>query len=179
MNVGCFRKMAPTSKSNVIYNQQADATIYTVDPYGNITIPGKWDMGKYTKASHRQYFYHADTSTLIAAIDVCKNLPFGRDNAEGYEVVKKYYDLEIRYQGMQGTELKPVVEDPANRYMLWMGRIDGIDQYFLFGVKDCADCKGCMYTSLTLKTRKMSADAKVQFLKDIFLRQTMFLKEVH
>lgn len=167
---GCFHKMAPVSKSDVTYNEQKDVTTYSVAPYGSLSFPGKWAMGKYNKSSRHQYFYHPDTSTLIAAIGPCKGLPFAKDNAQGYEVVKKYYDLETRFQALNSIELKPVVEDEANRYMIWTARIDGIDQYFLFGLKDCA-CNECVYRYMVLKTRKMSVEAKKDFLKNTFLEK--------
>lgn len=165
---GCFHKMAPTTKSDITYNDQNNTTTYRSAPYGSLTFPGKWAAGKYNKASSQQYFYHPDTSTLIAAIGPCKSLPSGKGNAQGYEVVKKYYDLETRFQALNSIELKPVVEDEANRYMIWTARIDGIDQYFLFGLKDCA-CNECVYRYMVLKTRKMSAEAKIDFLKNTFL----------
>jgi hypothetical protein len=160
--------MAPGTMSDITYNDQKNTTTYTSAPYGSLSFPGKWAMGKYNKSSRHQYFYHPDTSTLIAAIGPCKGLPSAKDNAQGYEVVRKYYDLETRFQALNNIELKPLVEDEANRYMIWAARVDGIDQYFLFGLKDCA-CNECVYRYMVLKTRKMSEEAKVSFLRETFL----------
>jgi hypothetical protein len=167
MATACFHRMAPTGKGGT-YNEQTNTTTYAAEPYGSIAIPGKWDGGKYNKASRNQFFYRADTSTFIASIGPCSSLPFGKAHLEGNDVVKRYFDLEVQFQAIQGTEPKVLVDDAANRYKIWMSHIDGIDQYFLFGVKDCT-CNECVYRSFTLKTRKMTADESVKFLQGIFL----------
>lgn len=162
---GCHRRVMQPKK-DVVYSESAGTTTYTEAPYGALVIPGKWDAGKYTKTSRHQYFYRADTSTLVAAIGPCKSLPFGKEHLEGHDVVKRYYDLEKSYQEMQGQTTNLLLNESG--YMLWRAHIDGIDQYFLFGEKDGADNE-CVYRYLNLKTRKMNNEACVQFLKDIFI----------
>jgi hypothetical protein len=50
----CHHRMVPVSKSAITYDQQTDRTRYTEDPFGTVSINGKWDAGKYNKASHQQ-----------------------------------------------------------------------------------------------------------------------------
>ncbi len=165
---GCFHRSAPGGKGGV-YDSLTNRTTYTVEPWGSISFTGHWDGGRYNKTSHNQYFYRADTSTLVVSVADCKSLPFGKQGLEGYAVVKRFYELEQQYMSMQGATPEIVIEDEAARYMIWKSHVDGIDQYSLFGLKDCS-CNECVYRSLTLKTRKMSAEQKVAFLKDAFLR---------
>lgn len=168
-STGCFHRMAPGGHK-AAYKEASDVTMYEEPPYGSIEIPGKWEAGKYNKTSHQQYFYRADTTTLIVAISNCKSLPFAKKAGENYDWVGGYYELEERMAKMQGNEMTLITDDKANRYRIWMSRIDGIDQYFLFGLKDC-DCKEPVYRSLTLKTRKMSAEEKRKLLVGIFMEQ--------
>jgi hypothetical protein len=167
---GCFHRMAPTSSGSVTYNKADDRTIYTDAPYGNVSIPGQWMSGKYSKASRQQYLYHKDTATLVVSVGPCSYYPFAKDGMEGYAFVQKYYEVESKYQ-TQMLEQTPtlLVEDKANRYMIWMVRQDGIDQYYLCGVKDC-DCNVCTYRTINLKSRKYSAEKAKEFLREAFLK---------
>lgn len=167
LNVGCFHRMAPGGH-RAAYKETSDVTVYEESPYGIVEIPGKWEPGKYNKTSRQQYFYRADTTTLIAAISNCKSLPFAKKAGAGYDWVKGFYELEERMAKMQGNEMTLLEDNTANRYRLWTSRVDGIDQYFLFGLKDC-DCGEPVYRSLVLKTRKMTADEKRKLLVGIFM----------
>jgi len=167
--IGCSPKMVPVSKSVVQYDSVNDRTVYTVEPYGNISLPGKWIEGKYNSSTKQQYFYHKDTVTAIVTVGACSGYPFAKDKAEGYEFVKKYYESETKYQTqMLEQHPKLMVEDEKNRYMIWMVRQDGIDQYYLCGVKDCA-CNECSYRAINLKSRKYTAEKAKAFLTDVFL----------
>lgn len=170
---GCGHKMAPATTSTQpvggTYKQNASSMVYTVNPYGSIALPGKWDAGKYAKASRQQYFYRSDTTTMIVSIGACSNQPFARDGIDGFEFVRRYYEAESKYQ-TQLLEQTPrvLIEDKENKYMLWTVHSDGIDQYFLCGVKDCA-CNECAYRSLTLKNRRLTEKQATKLLQDIFL----------
>ena len=168
---GCHPKMVPAGKSDVRYEQQSDKTVYTVEPFGKLAIPGKWMEGKFNPSTHQQYFYHKDTATLVLAIDACKNSPFYKNGLEGHDFVKKYYDLESQYQSQlmqQKTEL--TTENAQNRYMIWRVHMDGIDQYFLCGVKDCA-CNECTYRLINLKSRKYDEARAKAYLTEIFMSE--------
>lgn len=170
---GCGRKMAPaTSSENPaggMYKQNANNMVYTVSPYGSLALPGQWTAGKYAKASRNQYFYRSDTTTMIVSIDACRNQPFARDGIDGFEFVRRYYEAESKYQ-VQLLEQTPrvLIEDKENKYMLWTVHSDGIDQYFLAGVKDCT-CNECAYRTLTLKNRRLTEKQATRLLQDIFL----------
>lgn len=164
----CHHRMVPTTESMISYDQQTDRTRYSEEPFGTVSITGKWEAGKYNKASHQQYFYHKDTATLIVSIGACRNFPFAKHGLAGYDFVKKYYDVEAKYQAMLEQKANLLVEDEANRYMIWMVRQDGIDQYFLCGARDCT-CNEPVYTALTLKSRKYDAEKAKTFLKEVFM----------
>ncbi len=167
--VGCQHRMAPTSTYSGSYNASDNSTDYEVLPYGKVTMPGKWIAGMYNKTSRKQVFYRDDTTTLTVVIAPCASSPFSKDGMTGYEFVRNYYKVEAQYQ----TEFfeqtpKLLVEDKENRYMLWMVHSDGIDQYFLCGVKDCS-CDECTYRSFNLKNRRLSEAQSKKLLQDIFL----------
>jgi hypothetical protein len=164
----CHHRMVPVSKSAIIYDQPTDRTRYSEDPFGTVSIKGKWDAGKYNKASHQQYFYHKDTATLIVSIGVCSAFPFAKNGLSGYDFVKKYFDVEAKYQAMLEQKANLLVEDEANKYMIWVVRQDGIDQYFLCGAKDCS-CNEPVYNAITLKSRKYDAEKAKAFLKETFM----------
>ncbi len=165
---GCFHRMAPGSKAGR-YNQQDNNTGYTVIPYGSLTLPGMWEPGKYNKASKQQYYYRADTTTLIVSVGPCSNFSFGKGGVTDFDFVKRYYETEAKFQlQLQEQTPKILLEDATNRYMIWVVREDGIDQYYLCGVKDCA-CKECTYRTITLKNRRLSEAQVKALLTGIFM----------
>jgi ferredoxin len=167
--VGCMNKLAPHSPAAGTYNETANATIYTVAPYGKVTLPGRWIPGKYNKTSKQQYYYREDTTTLTVAIGPCKSQPFGKNGLEGFDFVKRYYEMEANYQKqLLDQQAEILISDSAARYILWMVHQDGIDQYYLCGVKDCT-CNVCVYRSFNLKNRRMSRADATKFLKDLYL----------
>lgn len=168
---GCFHKMAPSSPAAGTYNDSANKTVYTVAPWGAVTLPGKWMPGKYNKSSRQQYYYRDDTTTLTVVIAPCKNQPYAKGGLTGYDFVKKSFEIESRYQ-VQLLEQTPrlLVQDSANRYMIWTVRQDGIDQYFLCGVKDCT-CNECSYRSFNLRNRRLTEAVAIKLLQDVFLTE--------
>lgn len=164
----CFHRMVPPGNTGR-YDKQQDITVYTVTPYGSLSLPGKWESGKYNKTSLTQYFYRADTTTMTTALGPCGYFPFGRQGAEGYNFVKRYYDMEARYQA-EFLEQTPeiIATDSTSRYMIWKVRSDGVDEFHLCGVKDC-NCDQCAFALLMVKNRRLNRETCVKMLKDIFL----------
>jgi len=166
---GCHSKLVPQSPSDIRFDEGAGRTIYATTPWGIVSIPDKWAAGKYNKATRQQYFYHKDTATLIVSVGACKSYPFGKDGTAGYDFVRKYYEVESKYNGLLEQPTRIIEESEKDRYIIWTMRADGIDQYVICGVKDCT-CNECGYRTIHLKSRKYSADKAVAFLKDAFLK---------
>lgn len=166
---GCHSKLVPQSPSDIRFDEGAGRTIYATTPWGMVSIPDKWAAGKYNKATRQQYFYHKDTATLIVSVGACKSYPFGKDGTAGYDFVRKYYEVESKYNGLLEQPTRIIEENKKDRYVIWTMRADGIDQYVICGVKDCT-CNECGYRTIHLKSRKYSADKAVAFLKDAFLK---------
>ncbi|MBE2289423.1 MAG: hypothetical protein IAE95_07710 [Chitinophagaceae bacterium] len=166
---GCHSKLVPQSPSDIHFNESVGRTIYSTTPWGIVSIPDKWAAGKYNKTTKQQYFYHKDTATLIVSVGACKSYSFGKDVTAGYDFVKKYYEVESKYNGMLEQPTRIIEENEKDRYIIWTMRADGIDQYIICGVKDCT-CNECGYRTIHLKSRKYSADKAVTFLKDAFLQ---------
>lgn len=169
--VGCHPKMVPSGKSDVHYEESTDKTTYSVEPFGRLSIGGKWMEGKFNPSTHQQYFYHKDTATVVVTIDACKNSPYYKKGIEGYDFVKKYYELEERYQSqLMDQKCELLTENSTDRYIVWRARIDGIDQYFLCGVKDCT-CNECTYRLINLKSRKHDETRAKAYLTEIFMSE--------
>ncbi len=165
---GCFHRMAPASGTSAPYNASANTTTYSVSPYGTVVLPGKWESGKYAKTSRQQYFYRADTTTLIVSVGACSNYEFGKGKVTDADFINSYYNMEANYQTkLQDQTPVVLVTDTDARYKIWMVREDGLDQYYLCGTKDCA-CKECTYRTLVLKNRKMAQSEAVALMKQIF-----------
>jgi len=165
---GCFHRLAPASGTVAPYNASTNITTYTVSPYGTVVLPGKWETGKYAKTSRQQYFYRADTTTLIVSVGACSNYEFGKGKVTDADFINSYYNMEANYQiKLQDQTPVVLVTDMDARYKIWVVREDGIDQYYLCGTKDCA-CKECTYRTLVLKNRRMSQAESVALLKHVF-----------
>ena len=164
----CFHRLAPASKTEAQYDAKANSTTYTVLPHGNVILPGKWEAGKYAKTSRQQYFYRADTTTMIVSVGLCSSYEFGKGKVADADFINSYYNMEANYQ-IKLQEQTPVIleSDSAARYKIWMVRADGIDQYYLCGTKDCA-CKECSYRTLILKNRKINQADAIALLKQVF-----------
>ena len=167
-NSGCFHRLAPASGTVAPYDATANTTTYAVSPYGTVVLPGKWETGKYAKTSRQQYFYRADTTTLVVSLGACSNYEFGKGTVTDAVFINSYYNLEANYQiKLQDQTPVVLVTDNDARCKIWMVREDGIDQYYLCGTKDCA-CKECTYRTLILKNRRMPQAEAVALLKQIF-----------
>ncbi|MBX2906314.1 MAG: hypothetical protein KF744_09775 [Taibaiella sp.] len=167
----CHPKMVPSGKSDVHYEESSDKTIYSVEPFGKLQIGGKWMEGKFNPSTHQQYFYHKDTATLVVTIDACKNSPYYKKGVEGYDFVKKYFNLESQYQSqLMDQKVEQLSENAQDRCIIWRAHIDGIDQYFLCGVRDCT-CNECSYRLINLKSRKHTEAKATAYLKEIFMSE--------
>jgi hypothetical protein len=167
--IGCHSKLVPQSPSDIHFDESAGRTVYSTTPWGVVSIPDKWSAGKYNKNTGQQYFYHNDTATLIVSVGACKSYPFGKDGTAGYDFVRKYYEVESKYNTMLEQPTHIIEENEKDRYIIWTMRADGIDQYFICGVKHCT-CNECGYRTIHLKSRKYSVHKAIEFLKDAFLQ---------
>lgn len=166
-NTGCFHRLVPVSHVGK-YEATSNETIYDVAPYGGVSLPGKWESGKYSKATRRQYFYREDTTTMVVTLGPCSQYPFSGEAATGYEFVQKYYEMEKSYQsGMSEQATQILASDSTSGYVLWKLHEDGIDQYYLCGVKRSGS-EDCAYKVLTLKNRRIPQSQAVAMLKDIY-----------
>lgn len=157
-------------KRTVTYNytNSDTSTVYNALPWGKVTISGKWEMGKFNKASKQQFLYSADTATLIVTIAGTRSSSFGGKDDTGFTFITKYYDLESKFNaGYNEQTLTQLVSDKQTGYILWKVREDGIDQYNLCGVLP-AKCEPAFVT-LKLKKRKITEAKATELLKAVYL----------
>lgn len=165
---GCFHRLAPGSSAMTSYDSTTNSTTYTVLPYSKVILPGKWVTGKYAKTSKQQYFYRADTTTLIVSVGLYSDYEFGKGKIQDAEFIDSYYNMEANYQiKLQEQTPKVLVTDTVARYKIWMVHEDGIDQYYLCGIKDCT-CNERNYRLLILKNRRIAQVEAVALLQQVF-----------
>ena len=152
------------------YDEKANRTDFTVFPYGEIGIPGKWEKAGYNQKSGQQLFENADSVSLAISFAPCSKYDFGTGRTgTGFEFVKAYYEWDSEYFVSQyGMKRNIIEQDSRNNFIIWHleGLFEGtqVDNYFLFGEK-----KSYVSSFLILTTDKWTEKEKIIFLKNLFL----------
>lgn len=158
----------PKSVSTLVggeYDADKDITDYFVFPYGQVSLPGKWEKGRYESTSRHQYFYNQDSITIGIAFTPSNKYEFNSNGLlKGYDFVQAYYKWESDYFSTLGLESKIIESDQSKPYIIWRVFGQNYDTYFLFGERN-----GHVSNFSINPTDKWTTDEKVQFLKSIYL----------
>ena len=148
------------------YKADKNITEYFVLPYGEVSLPGKWEKWQYD-ANARQQFFINDESVLIAiSFGAVNDYDFNKKGSlKGYDFVKAYYDWESDYFVKLGYEAKIIETDQSNNYIIWRLWGQKYDTYFLFGERE-----GRVSNFSVHITDKWTEEEKVKFLKSIYLK---------
>ncbi len=166
---GCASNSVSTIHG-VDYDDKNDQTDYFVVPYGNVTIPGKWEKSNYISSSKQQFFENNEAVSIAIAFGPCDKFDFNlnRDKT-GWDFVKAYYEWDSNFFVKKlGLDRELIEEDKTNNFILW--RLFGstaesqFDIYFLFGEK------GCIVHNYSVQNGKnWSVNQRVIFLKNLYL----------
>lgn len=148
------------------YNEDKDVTEYFVIPYGQVSLPGKWEKGDYVSNSGQQFFHNQESVTIaIAFSNSSRGYEFNPNGSlKGYDFLKAYYEWESEYYSTIGLESQIIESDQSKPYIIWRVYGQKLNTYFLFGERN-----GNVSNFSISITDKWTADEKVQFLKNIFL----------
>ena len=119
------------------YVPDKNVTEYFVIPYGDVSLPGKWEKGEYLSNSRQQIFHNEDSVIVAVAFGQTNKFEFNHNGQlKGYDFVKAYYDWDSDYFEKAGYECKIIESEKSLSYIVWNVAGDKVDSYFLFGEKN-------------------------------------------
>ena len=146
------------------YDAKKDVTEYFVFPYGQVSIPGKWEKTTYNSSSRQQFFCNDESVSLAVAFGPIDQFEFNLDGKiKGYEFVEAYYRWEEEYFSKNGLECKILDSDSEKKYIVFKVFGKGFDTVLLFGEKN-----GFASNFSVHITDKWTEEQKVDFLKNLF-----------
>ena len=154
------------------YNDKKNQTDYFVFPYGSVSIPDKWEKSNYNSVSRQQFLKNKDSITMAIAFGLCNKFEFNANgNKTGFDFVKLYYEWDSKYYvDSHGLNREIIEKDSIDSYMIWRlygtYQNDKIDNYFLFGAKNCT-----VSNFMILNTDKWTKAKKLDFLKVLYKKR--------
>ena len=165
---GCGSSKQATSTTVIEggdYDAAKNVTEYFVFPYGSVSLPGKWDKGKYDQSNRQQFFRNEESVIVAIAFAPSNKYEFNKDGSlKGHDFVEAFYKWESDYYKPAGFECTILENDSANPYLLFKIVGDDVNSVFLFGEKD-----GGVSNFSVQTTDKWTEAQKIQFLKTLFL----------
>jgi hypothetical protein len=167
--VSGFMPLEAHAQSTIVgseYKPEKNITEYFVFPYGEVSLPGKWEKWQYNSNARQQFFINNDSVLIAISFGTVSDYEFNRGGLlKGYDFIKAYYDWESEYFSSSGFECKIIEGDQSNSYIIWRLWGQKADTYFLIGER-----KGHVCNFSVNITDKWAEDEKVQFLKSIYLK---------
>ena len=147
------------------YNAAKNITEYFVFPYGQTTLPGKWDKCGYNKVARQQFFCNQDSVIVAIAFARANSYEFNKDGAlKGNDFVKAFYEWESKYFEAEGLESQLIENDIERHYVIYKLFGKNINTHFLIGEKN-----GAVSNFSVNITSKWSESQKIEFLKSLFV----------
>ena len=148
------------------YKADKNITEYFVLPYGEVSLPGKWEKWQYDANARQQFFKNEDSVIIAIAFGPANKYEFNRNGLlKEYDFVKAYYDWESDYFVKLGYEAKIIETDQSNNYIIWRLWGQKYDTYFLFGERN-----GRVSNYSVHIADKWTEEEKLKFLKSIYLK---------
>ncbi|MDT3356503.1 MAG: hypothetical protein LIR35_02800 [Bacteroidota bacterium] len=145
------------------YDAKKNITEYFVHPYGQVSIPGKWEKTTYNSVSRQQFFRNDESVDLAVSFGPCDKFEFNKDGSlKGYEFIEAYYEWDSKYFVSNGLESKILEADKENKYILYRVFGNKFDTYFLICEKN-----GFVSNFSIHATDKWTEQQKVDFLKSL------------
>ena len=165
---GAAKTVNPAAKvSSVLvatdYKADKDVTYYTVHPYGQVSIPGKWEKGNYLQSSQQQFFLGPDSTIIALALTSSKKFGFNREGKmKGIDFAKAFYEWDSDYFVEQGFERQLIETNEAGNYVLYRIYGEKANNYFLIREKN-----GTVSNFSVQSAPKWSEEKSVKFLKSL------------
>ena len=159
---GCFSQRT-TSIVGGDYDASKDVTNYFVIPYGEVSLPGKWEKCGYNKESSQQFFMNKDSVIVAFSFTRYDKYEFNKDGVlKGNDFVKAFYEWDSKYFESNGLNRQILETDLTKQSIIY--RIDGekANKYFLIREKN-----GNVGNYSINYTDKWSESEKIQFLKSL------------
>lgn len=148
------------------YNASKDVTEYFVLPFGEVSLPGKWEKGGYNKVSRQQFFINQDSISVAIAFGRIDYYEFNQDGAlKGFDFVNSFYEWESKFYESNGFESQLIEKDSEKHYVIFRIFGKSADTFLLFGERN-----GNVYNLSVNITDKWTEEEKIQFLKGLFLK---------
>ena len=145
------------------YDAKKNTTEYFVFPYGQVSIPGKWEKTSYNSVSRQQFFRNDESVNIAVSFGPYDKYEFNKDGSlKGYEFVEAFYEWESKYFVSNGLECKILETDKGNKHILYRVFGDKFDTYFLICEKN-----GFVSNFSINATDKWTEQQKVDFLKSL------------
>ena len=165
---GAAKTVNPAAKvSSVLvatdYKADKDVTYYTVHPYGQVSIPGKWEKGDYLQSSRQQYFYDQDSTLIALAFSDSRKYEFNEGGKlKGFDFTKALYEWDSAYFVEQGYERRLIETNEAGKYIIYRIYGQTANNYFLIREKN-----GIVSNFSVQYAPKWSEEKSVKFLKSL------------
>lgn len=159
---GCFSQRT-TSIVGGDYDAAKDATDYFVLPYGQASLPGKWEKCGYNKESSQQFFKNRDSVIVAVSFTRYDKYEFNKDGAlKGIDFVKAFYEWDSKYFESNGYNRQILETDLTNQYIIYRIYGEKANTYFLIREKN-----GYVSNFSVNYTNKWTESEKIQFLKSL------------
>ena len=163
--IGCASQRVSTIVGGE-YDAKKDVTDYFVFPFGNVSIPGKWEKCGYVKTGRQQFFRNQDSVLVAVAFGRVEHYEWNKDGAlKGPDFLTAFYEWESDYFKSNGYESHMIETDSVNQYILYRVFGEKANTYFLVGVKS----NGNVSNLSVNYTDKWTEEEKIFFLKNLFL----------
>ena len=159
---GCFSQRT-TSIVGGDYDAAKDATNYFVMPYGEVSLPGKWEKCGYNKESSQQFFKNKDSVIVAVSFTRYDKYEFNKDGVlKGNDFVKAFYEWDSKYFESNGFSRQILETDLTKQSIIYRIYGEKVNTYFLIKEKN-----GYVSNYSINYTDKWSESEKIQFLKSL------------
>lgn len=163
--VACQEPKVSVSDS---YDGAQDKTTLSINPFGEIVIPGRWTPTWFEESNNSQELVDSNETILNVTFIPKKYSLFPSIGLNDREFVVSAYQLESDGCLKSGYTSKIVAEDPNDNYIMWMLSEDS-NKHYLIGAKSNNVYIFTISSGTTLNKDSLSQDEKINFLKNLYL----------
>lgn len=162
--IGCgASQRAASIITNARYEEKTNTTEYMYLPYGQVSIPGKWEKASFAEDSRQQFFHNDDSVTIAVSFAPCNKFGFNtKGTLKGFDFLEAYYEWESEYFVSNELECKALESNKAGNYLIYRVFGQGYDTYILISEKNAV-----VSNYSVMATDKWTEKQKIDFLKSL------------